>query len=47
MHPVHPQFHGGFVPRMASLDLMFNVGPEAERVLKDASGQGEEASRAS
>jgi len=38
-HPVYPQIHGGFVPRMAILDLLFNVGPDAERLVKEASGQ--------
>ena len=46
-HPVYPQIHGGFVPRMAVLDLLFNVGPDAERLVKDASGQGEETAKAS
>lgn len=33
-HPVYPQCHGGpFVPGLTSLDLLFNMGPEAREVL--------------
>ena len=31
-HPVYPQCHGGeFIPGLTSLDLLFNLGPEAAR----------------
>ena len=33
-HPVYPQLHGGFMPRMAVVDLLFNCGPEATRVIR-------------
>jgi|SRR3989344_3926823 len=28
-HPIYPQFHGGFVPRLAAVDLLFNCGVRA------------------
>jgi len=46
-HPVYPQIHGGFVPRMAIVDLLFNVGPDAERLVKEASHHAGETSKAS
>lgn len=33
-HPVYPQIHGGFIPKMAIIDLLFNCGPESERMVK-------------
>lgn len=33
-HPVYPQLHGGFVPNMSVLDLLFNCGPESLTILK-------------
>ena len=36
-HPVYPQLHGGFVPKIAIIDLLFNVGPEAGRIVREAS----------
>lgn len=35
-HPEYPQLHGAFVPGMAALDLLLNVGPESGRVLEGA-----------
>ena len=35
-HPVYPQLHGEFMPRMAVLDLLFNCGPGAARVIRPA-----------
>ena len=33
-HPIYPQCHGGpFVPGLTSLDLLFNMGPEAREIL--------------
>jgi len=33
-HPVYPQLHGEFMPRMAVLDLLFNCGPDAAELLR-------------
>ena len=33
-HPVYPQLHGEFMPRMAVLDLLFNCGPDAAQRLR-------------
>src|SRR5262249_2396699 len=33
-HPVYPQLHGAFMPRMAVVDLLFNCGAEAARVIR-------------
>ena len=38
-HPVYPQIHGEFVPRLAIIDLLFNCGPESEKLVK-SSGAG-------
>ncbi len=35
-HPVYPQIHGGFVPRMAAIDLLFNCGPQSGNIIKQA-----------
>ncbi|MBF0370536.1 MAG: WbqC family protein [Magnetococcales bacterium] len=32
-HPTYPQLHGGFVPYLSTLDLLFNVGPESLALL--------------
>ena len=33
-HPIYPQCHAGpFVPGLTSLDLLFNMGPEAREIL--------------
>lgn len=39
-HPVYRQCYEPFIPQMSSLDLLFNVGPEAPAVL-EAAGEGE------
>jgi hypothetical protein len=36
-HPVYPQLHGAFVPYLSALDLLFNCGPDARRILAGAS----------
>lgn len=36
-HPVYPQLHGGFVPRMSVVDLLFNCGPESGDIVRRAS----------
>ena len=33
-HPVYPQLHGEFMPYLSALDLLFNAGPQGERILK-------------
>ena len=33
VHPVYPQLHGGFLSNLSSIDLMFNVGPDAKAFL--------------
>jgi len=32
-HPVYPQLHGPFQPRMAVIDLLFNCGPDSLEIL--------------
>ena len=32
-HPAYPQIHGEFMPNMNALDLLFNCGPDSERIL--------------
>lgn len=34
-HPVYPQIHGGFVPYLAAIDLLFNVGPASRDVIAE------------
>lgn len=34
VHPVYDQCYNGFVPNMSILDLIFNHGPDAGRILK-------------
>jgi hypothetical protein len=34
-HPVYPQRFDPFVPGLSSLDLLFNHGPDAARILRD------------
>lgn len=36
--PVYPQQHGEFVPCLSSLDLLFNTGPEAARIVRGMGG---------
>jgi len=36
--PVYPQLHGEFIPYLSVLDLLFNVGPEAARVIRSMGG---------
>jgi hypothetical protein len=33
-HPTYPQLHGAFLPYMAAIDLLFNVGPESSAVIR-------------
>jgi hypothetical protein len=33
-HPVYPQLHGDFVPMLSCLDVLFNCGHDAARVLR-------------
>jgi len=33
-HPVYSQIHSGFEPYMATIDLLFNLGPKAGEVLR-------------
>jgi hypothetical protein len=33
-HPVYKQAHGGFIPNMSILDLIFNHGPNSLQILK-------------
>lgn len=33
-HPTYPQLHGPFLPYMAAVDLLFNVGPESLAVIR-------------
>lgn len=33
-HPIYPQIAGPFLPYMAALDVLFNVGPEAGSVIR-------------
>ncbi len=37
-HPVYPQIHGGFEPRMSVLDLLMNCGPRSLEILTNRSG---------
>jgi hypothetical protein len=34
-HPRYPQIHGGFEPYMSVIDLLFNAGPGAGRILRE------------
>ena len=33
-YPPYPQLHGGFVPDVSVIDLLFNCGPDSRRYLK-------------
>jgi len=33
-HPIYPQIHGGFIPYMSVLDLLFNCGGSATGIIK-------------
>lgn len=35
-HPVYPQLHGEFLSHMSAIDLLFNAGPEAGRIMRRA-----------
>ena len=35
VHPVYPQLHGGFEPRMSVLDLLMNCGPNSLSILQN------------
>ena len=35
-HPVYPQKYPGFEPAMSAIDLLFNTGPEAGKILQAA-----------
>ena len=32
-HPVYPQLHGGFIPGLSVIDLLFNCGPRSFQIL--------------
>jgi hypothetical protein len=34
-HPIYSQLHGEFIPFLSAIDLLFNLGPEGERVLRE------------
>ena len=33
-HPVYKQIHGGFIPYMSVLDLLFNAGPKSVEIIR-------------
>lgn len=33
-HPIYQQFHGGFIPNMSAIDLLFNYGEKSKDVLR-------------
>ncbi len=33
-HPVYPQLHGEFMPFLSTLDLLFNVGPASQQIIR-------------
>jgi len=35
-HPVYPQRYPGFEPNMSSIDLLFNTGPMASRIMQNS-----------
>lgn len=35
-HPVYPQIHGEFMPKLAIIDLLFNCGPESGAIVRGA-----------
>jgi hypothetical protein len=50
LHPIYPQQHGEFVPYLSVIDLMMNVGPEANAALSrpgDSSSRDVSVSRVS
>jgi hypothetical protein len=38
IHPVYPQLHGGFEPYLSVVDLLFNTGKEAAKIIALGSG---------
>jgi hypothetical protein len=34
VHPVYPQRYPDFIPNLSAIDLLFNVGPEADNLIK-------------
>ena len=44
-HPTYDQLHGPFLPFMAAIDLLFNVGPDSLAVIR--AGQAQRSLRAS
>jgi len=46
-HPVYPQLWGGFVPRMSSIDLLFNCGKQSLEVIERENAQDSDAGVAS
>jgi hypothetical protein len=35
-HPVYKQRYPGFEPNLSAIDLLFNVGPQSGKVIKDS-----------
>jgi len=35
-HPVYPQRYPGFLPNMSAIDLLFNMGPDASRIVAES-----------
>ena len=35
-HPVYKQRYPGFVPNMAAIDLLFNVGPQSKQIIRSS-----------
>ncbi len=36
-HPVYPQLHGEFVPKLSVLDIIFNAGPRSLEIINEGS----------
>ena len=41
-HPQYPQMWGDFIPNLSVIDLLFNTGPEAKRILSKCGEPGAE-----